>query len=313
MQNDFSQIKEFLNEREKQLSPYAAKSFNSKGRREEEEPCPFRTDFQRDRDRILHCKAFRRLKRKTQVFYAPQDDHLRTRLTHTLEVSQIARTITSILNLNNDLAEAIALGHDLGHTPFGHSGEEALNSVVEGGFKHNRHSVRVAQELEDLNLTHETIDGILHHTENVLPETLEGQVVKICDRLAYITHDIEDALRADIIKEKDLPSEFSDFFGGSKNAMLRKVIGDIYLTSLNQDSIRMSENCVKFLNNLRSWMFKNVYLSDKTKCEEKYIKEIVINLFNYYKNLQGEQFAIDYVAGMSDEFALKEHEELIKK
>ncbi len=313
MKNDFSQIKEFLYEKERQLSPYAAKSFNSKGRLEKEEPCPFRTDFQRDRDRILHCKAFRRLKRKTQVFYAPQDDHLRTRLTHTLEVAQIARTITKILNLNDDLAEAIALGHDLGHTPFGHSGEEALNSVVEGGFKHNRHSVRVAQEIEKLNLVHETVDGILHHTGEILPQTLEGQVVKICDRLAYITHDIEDALRANIIKYEDLPEEFTVFFGGSKNSMLKKIIGDIYLNSLNQDRVRMGEDCVKFLNNLRSWMFKNVYLSDKTKCEEKYIKEVVVNLFNYYKNLQGEQFAIDYVAGMSDEFALKEYGELIKK
>ncbi len=320
MKKDFSHIKEFLYEKERQLSPYAAKSFNSKGRREKEEPCPFRTDFQRDRDRILHSKAFRRLKSKTQVFYAPTNDHLRTRLTHTLEVAQIARTITKILNLNDDLAEAIALGHDLGHTPFGHSGEEALDLVVEGGFKHNKHSVRVAQEIEKLNLTYETVDGILNHTggispqtDGIAPQTLEGQVVRICDKLAYLTHDIEDAIIEGIIKKEDLPDEFTVFFGGSKNNMIRRIIEDIYVNSLNQDRIRMSENCVKFLNNLRAWMFKNVYLSDKTKCEEKYIKEIVVNLFNYYKNLQSEQFAIDYVAGMSDEFALKEYEELIKK
>ncbi|MBE7706052.1 MAG: deoxyguanosinetriphosphate triphosphohydrolase [Cyanobacteria bacterium SIG30] len=313
MENKFPEIKEVLHEKESQLSPLAAKSYESKGRKIEEEPCPFRTDFERDRDRILHSKAFRRLKRKTQVFYAPKNDHLRTRLTHTLEVSQIARTIARILNLNEDLTEAIALGHDLGHTPFGHTGEEALNSVCTNGFKHNEHSVRVIEVIEKLNLCEETLDGILNHTGKIKPMTLEGQIVKIADRVAYINHDIDDAIRENVMQTSDIPIEFRQYFGETKHDILTKIITDIYENSVNKNEITMSETCVNFLNNLRAWMFKNVYFSDKTKSDEQKIKKKVIRLFEYYKNLENEQSAIDYVAGMSDEFAKSEYKKIFKK
>ncbi len=313
MKNDFQEIKELLLEKEKHLSPFASNSFNSRGREVNEPLCPFRNNFQRDRDRILHSKAFRRLKGKTQVFYAPSNDHFRTRLTHSLEVSQISTTIARILNLNEDLTEAIALGHDLGHAPFGHSGEEALNLVVKGGFCHNVNSVRIAQVIEGLNLTKETLDGILNHTGSGTPFTLEGQIVKIADRIAYLTHDMEDAIRAGILSRSDLPKDIACYFGDTKSGMLRIIITDIYKNSVNQPKITASDECVNFLNKLRAWMFKNVYFSDKTKSEEKFIKEVVVNLFNYYKEKTSEQNAIDYVAGMSDEFALCEHKKLIEK
>ncbi len=313
MQEIFPEIKELLFKKESELSPFALKSYDSKGRKVYEEPCPFRTDFKRDRDRILHSKAFRRLKRKTQVFFAPKNDHLRTRLTHTLEVSQIARTIASILNLNEDLTEAIALGHDLGHTPFGHSGEDALNSVCTGGFKHNVHSVRVIEVIEKLNLCEETLDGILHHTGKVLPKTLEGQAVRISDRVAYISHDIEDSIRAEVMTREDIPKQYRDYFGDTKNSMLRKIISDIYKTSKDKPQVMMSKECEENLNALRNWMFEHVYHSDKTKGDEKNIKEMVVKLYNYYKEKMGEQEAIDYVAGMSDEYALEEYKKIYKK
>ncbi len=311
MEKDISNIKKLYEEKEKKLSPYALKSYDTKGRENFEEECDFRTPFMRDRDRILHSKAFRRLKRKTQVFFNPSNDHLMTRLTHTLEVSQISRTIANILNLNETLTEAIALGHDLGHTPFGHSGEDALNEVSSRGFSHNEHSVRVVKHIEKLNLCYETIDGILNHTGPNKPMTLEGQIVKISDRIAYLNHDIEDALRKKIIRLNDIPKEFLDYFGYKKSQRITRVVKDIYLNSYNQPEIKMSDECVNFLNNLRSWMFKNVYISDKTKHREAQVKQIVKDLFNYYKEKECEQLAIDYVAGMSDGFALKTHEELI--
>lgn len=312
--NDLNEIKKLLYEKEDSLSKYAQKSLNSLGRNKKEETNDsFRTEFQTDKERIINSKAFRRLKRKTQVFYTPKNDHLRTRLTHTLEVSQISRTLARILNLNEDLTEAIALGHDLGHAPFGHSGEEALMKITENGFKHNVHGVRVVEVIEGLNLTKETLDGILNHTGIGKPYTLEGQIVKIADRIAYLNHDIEDAIREDIIRESDLPKEFREYFGTTKFERINTVIKDMYLNSVGQSEIRMSEICVNFLNNLRSWMFKNVYFSDKTKQEEYKIKKIVSELFEYYKNLYGEREAIDYVAGMSDQFAIAAHKEICQK
>ena len=312
--DDLKQIKELLYQKEEGLSPFAQKSKESRGRnKKEESDDPFRTEFQTDKDRIINSKAFRRLKRKTQVFYTPKNDHLRTRLTHTLEVSQISRTLACILNLNEDLTEAIALGHDLGHAPFGHSGEEALMKITKNGFKHNVHGIRVVEVIEGLNLTKETLDGILNHTGIGKPYTLEGQIVKIADRIAYLNHDIEDAIREDVIKEGDIPKEFREYFGKTKSERINTVIKDMYLNSVNQNEIKMSEICVNFLNNLRSWMFKNVYFSDKTKQEEYKIKKIVSELFKYYKNLHGEVEAIDYVAGMSDQFAIAAHKEICQK
>ena len=312
--DDLKQIKELLYQKEEGLSPFAQKSKESRGRnKKEENDDPFRTEFQIDKDRIINSKAFRRLKRKTQVFYTPKNDHLRTRLTHTLEVSQISRTLACILNLNEDLTEAIALGHDLGHAPFGHSGEEALMKITKNGFKHNVHGIRVVEVIEGLNLTKETLDGILNHTGIGKPYTLEGQIVKIADRIAYLNHDIEDAIREDVIKESDIPKEFREYFGKTKSERINTVIKDMYLNSVNQNEIKMSEICVNFLNNLRSWMFKNVYFSDKTKQEEYKIKKIVSELFKYYKNLHGEVEAIDYVAGMSDQFAIAAHKEICQK
>ena len=312
--NDLNNIKELLYKKEETLSQFAQKSINSKGRNKKEtQQDPFRTEFQTDKERIINSKAFRRLKRKTQVFYTPKNDHLRTRLTHTLEVSQISRTLARILNLNEDLTEAIALGHDLGHAPFGHSGEEALMEATKNGFKHNVHGVRVVEVLEGLNLTKETLDGILNHTGIGKPFTLEGQIVKIADIISYLNHDIEDAIREEIITENDIPQEFQEYFGTTKFERVNKVIKDMYLNSVNKDEIRMSELCVNFLNNLRSWMFKNVYFNDKTKLEENKIKRIVTELFEYYKNLYGEQGAIDYVAGMSDQFAIVTHRKICRK
>ncbi len=312
--NDLNKIRKLLYKKEEFLSPFAQKSADTKGRNKNEtQKDPFRTEFQSDKERIINSKAFRRLKRKTQVFYTPKNDHLRTRLTHTLEVSQISRTLARILNLNEDLTEAIALGHDLGHAPFGHSGEEALMEATKNGFKHNVHGVRVVEVLEGLNLTKETLDGILNHTGIGKPFTLEGQIVKIADRIAYLNHDIEDAIREEIITENDIPKEFQKYFGTTKFERINTVIKDMYLNSIDQSEIKMSEACVNFLNNLRSWMFKNVYFNDKTKQEENKIKRIVSELFEYYKNIYGEQGSIDYVAGMSDQFAITTHKEICRK
>ena len=239
-------IREQLEQREIELlSPYGKKSKDSSGRKNQEESCPVRTEFQRDKDRIIHSKAFRRLKHKTQVFFSPTNDHYRTRMTHTLEVSQIARTISRALNLNEDLTEAIALGHDLGHTPFGHSGEDVLCDILPGGFRHAEHSVRVVTLIEDLNLTKETIDGILNHSGSLMKEskafTLEGKIVKLSDKIAYINHDIDDAMRAGIIKESDLPKDCISHFSLDRSERITKMIMDIVSNSYGQNKIAMSE------------------------------------------------------------------------
>lgn len=300
------------------LSEYAAKSSQSMGRKKEEPPCHIRTEFQRDRDRILHCKAFRRLKHKTQVFISPAGDHYRTRMTHTLEVSQIARTIARALSLNEDLTEAIALGHDLGHTPFGHTGEDVLKELLPGGFKHNEQSLRVAEILENLNLTSETLDGILNHTGAIEPFTMEGQIVKIADRIAYLNHDIEDAARAGIIKEADLPEKVLSILGYSKSKRITASIMDIISNST--DSIKMSAEGKNALDNLRKWMFENVYLDSPAKTEEYKAKKIVSELFGYYmtnphliewntkaKTDSLERIVADYIAGMTDRFAIQDY------
>ena len=242
------------------LNEYATKSSQSKGRKIKEEECPLRTCFQRDRDRIVHSKAFRRLKHKTQVFLSPFDDHFRTRLTHTLEVSQIARTIARALNFNEDLTEAIALGHDLGHTPFGHCGEGVLNEIVKGGFHHNIQSVRVVEILEKLNLCEETIDGILTHTWGYTPNTPEAQIVQLADKIAYINHDIEDSIRAGIISESDLPQDCIDYFSSIQSQRLNKMITEIINNSIGKPTVSMSEEAWEYTTRLRKWMFENVYM-----------------------------------------------------
>ncbi|MDN5344878.1 MAG: dGTPase, partial [Clostridia bacterium] len=260
------------------LSPRASLSSRTRGREIPEEPCPIRTEYQRDRDRIIHCKAFRRLKHKTQVFIAPEGDHYRTRLTHTLEVAQVSRTIARALRLNEDLAEAIALGHDLGHTPFGHSGEEALNEVVPGGFKHNQQSLRVVEVLEGgrgLNLTWEVRDGIAHHTGPVKPSTLEGQIICYADRVAYINHDIDDALRAGIITQGQLPEACLKVLGHSHRQRIDTMVTDIIRYSWEQGCIAMSPAVQQATDALRDFLFKNVYIGSLAKVEEGKAKNLL--------------------------------------
>ncbi|MFH0702012.1 MAG: deoxyguanosinetriphosphate triphosphohydrolase [bacterium] len=307
------------------LSSFAAKSVFSK-RKTQEKDCPIRTEFQRDRDRILHSKAFRRLKHKTQVFISPIGDHYRTRITHALEVSQIARTIARALRLNEDLTEAIALGHDLGHTPFGHTGEEVLNQLLPEGFRHNEQSVRVVSIIENLNLTDETLDGILNHTGNIKPFTLEGQIVKIADRIAYLNHDIEDSIRAGIIKTVDLPETCTKILGNTTNERITAMVKDIIINSSENinnkknKKISMSDKCLEAMNELRDWMFVNVYIDSPAKTEEYKAKKVVTELYNYYiknyysveENIKNysdsiERIAADYIAGMTDRFAVRQY------
>lgn len=307
------------------LSPYAAKSRNTQGRAKEEAKCPIRTEFQRDIDRIIHSKAFRRLKHKTQVFFSPTNDHYRTRMTHTLEVSQIARTIARALNLNEDLAEAISLGHDLGHTPFGHSGEDVLNEIMDTGFRHAEHSVRVVTLIEDLNLTKETLDGILHHSGSLKKEsaafTLEGKIVKLADKIAYINHDIDDAIRAGIIKESDLPQDSINYFSIDRSERITKMVLDIVENSYGKDHICMSSDAFYHIDKLRSWMFKNVYINSVAKKEESKVKGIIYGLFNHYEALlksrmpnQNEEeikrTVCDYISGMTDRYAIQKYKEI---
>ena len=266
-------IRESLELREKEyLSPYASLSMNSKGRLKEEEECDIRPAFQRDRDKILHCKAFRRLKDKTQVFLSPEGDHYRTRLTHTLEVSQNARTIAKALKLNEDLVEAIALGHDLGHTPFGHAGERALNKVCPLGFEHSQQSVRTVDRLErggqGLNLTYEVRDGILNHQTIGKPHTLEGKVVRLSDKISYIHHDMDDAVRAGILKESDVPKEIRDVIGSTPSERLDHFVHDIVTNSMGKNDICMSESIDKAMRDMRQFMFENVYQNPVAKGEE---------------------------------------------
>lgn len=313
-------IKNTLEEKEIQnLSPFAAKSKFSKGRKREEKPCSIRTEFQRDRDRILHCKAFRRLKHKTQVFFAPNDDHYRTRMTHTLEVAQVSRTIAKALNLNEDLVEAIALGHDLGHTPFGHSGESVLNSIMINGFSHNENSVRVVDVIEDLNLTEETINGILCHSYACKPAfTLEGQIVQIADKIAYINHDIDDSLRAGIIRIEDMPKDCMQYFSPIRHERFSKMVCNLVENSLDKDKITMGEECMEYMNKLRGWMFENVYLNSVAKAEEDKAQRMIRELFEHYMQLlkiysanydelKAQQTVCDYISGMTDRYIVNKY------
>lgn len=308
------------------LSPYATLSVNSKGRRFDEKKCDIRTDFQRDRDRIIHSKAFRRLKHKTQVFLAPEGDHFRTRLTHTLEVSQIGRTLAMALRLNEALVEAIALGHDLGHTPFGHTGERVLDSLHPNGFKHNIQSLRVVDFLEHnehrvgLNLTYEVREGIMKHSGYNISTTLEGQIVKLSDRIAYINHDIDDAIRAGVIKEDDLPRDCVDLLGNTHGERINTMILDIINNSFDKDTISMSEEIGSKTDKLRKFMFDNVYLNNKAKTEDDKAEYILKELYNYYlSNIDRipleyqkldlvessiEDRICDYIAGMTDRYVM---------
>ncbi len=301
------------------LSPFATLSENTKGRKESAPLCDIRTEFQRDRDKIIHSKAFRRLKHKTQVFITPEGDHYRTRLTHTLEVSQIARTIVRSLRLNEDLVEAMALGHDLGHTPFGHAGENALNELCSDGFRHNEQSVRVADVLETLNLTAEVLDGIGNHTGDCNALTLEGTVLKYADRIAYINHDIDDACRGGIISENDIPVSIKKILGETHSERIDTLVRDIVNSSSGTNQIFMSEEIEAAMAALRKFMFENVYIGSTAKIEETKVHGIIEGLFTYYCEnavrlpLQTQETAwkegieravCDYIAGMSDRFAV---------
>lgn len=324
-------IRQMLEQREHEiLSPFAAFSDQSVGRDRPEEPCDIRPVYQRDRDRILHSKAFRRLKHKTQVFLAPEGDHYRTRLTHTLEVAQIARTIAKALLLNEDLTEAIALGHDLGHTPFGHAGERALNRIC--GFEHHLQSIRVVELIENhgmgLNLTWEVRDGIRNHMTEGNPSTLEGKIVKLCDKIAYINHDIDDAIRGRIIREEDLPKEYTDILGHSLGERLDTLVHDIISNSRNRNDIVMTPEIEAAMKNLREYMFQSVYTNKKAKSQEEQAERLVEQLYRYYKNhldklpeeylhrmeQMGEpsyRIVCDYVAGMTDNYAIAKFSELM--
>ena len=316
-----SNLREEFENREKiLLCDKATLSLNTKGREVFEEKCELRTEFQRDRDRIIHSKAFRRLKHKTQVFLAPESDHYRTRLTHTLEVAQIARTISRALRLNEDLTEAIALGHDLGHTPFGHAGERALNEIASFDFTHYAQSVRVCKVIEKsgkgLNLTEEVLNGILCHTKGDWAYTLEGQVVRFADRIAYINHDIDDAVRADIISEDDIPKDAVEFLGNTKSKRINSLVLSVVRNST--DSIVMDVQTEKYYDMLHEYLFESVYRNPRAKGEEKKVYGIIEGLFNYYlkhpeklsseyslimENEGVERAVVDYIAGMTDHFA----------
>ncbi|MBQ9505078.1 MAG: deoxyguanosinetriphosphate triphosphohydrolase [Lachnospiraceae bacterium] len=319
-------IRESIELREKDiLSPYATLSMNSVGRRFPETECDIRPVFQRDRDRILHSKAFRRLKDKTQVFLTPEGDHYRTRLTHTLEVSQNARTIAKALRLNEDLVEAIALGHDLGHTPFGHAGERALNRVCKYGFEHSEQSLRVVDILErdgrGLNLTAETRDGILNHSFSKQPSTLEGKLVRLSDKIAYMHHDMDDAIRAGILKDDSVPEEIGSVIGHTLSERLDSFIHDIITQSRDKDDIIMSENVREALLSLRRWMFENVYRDPIAKGQEGKAESLVETLYTYFLNRPDklpeeyrvlmaerdelpERVVCDYISSMTDRYAI---------
>jgi dGTPase len=333
------EVRQALERREASLSPFAARSSKSRGRQRPEEPSPVRLEFQRDRDRIIHSKSFRRLKNKTHVFIAPVSDHYVTRLTHTLEVAQIARTIARALNLNEDLAEAISLGHDLGHTPFGHRGEDALAELLPEGFAHNEQSLRVVERLErggtGLNLTWEVRDGILHHskarqgvmeTESDLPATLEGQVTRLADAIAYLNHDIADAIRAGLLTDDDLPAAVLETLGRRHSERINTLVCNIIDESwaatglFGHDaapSIRMSSAVLAATDELREFMFQRVYLWEDSQGDASRARRLVHFLFEYYVAHPDEissdftlpddpawRRAADYIAGMTDTFAL---------
>jgi len=311
------------------LSPFATKSVNSIGRDREEPQCDIRPVFQRDRDRILHCKAFRRLKHKTQVFLSPKGDHYRTRLTHTLEVSQNARTIAKALRLNEDLVEAIALGHDLGHTPFGHAGERVLNELCEEGYRHNEQSVRIVEKLEKdgegLNLTWEVKDGILNHQTSLMPHTLEGKIVRLSDKIAYINHDIDDAIRAMLLTEEEIPLELRKTLGMTTRERLDTLIHNIITNSIGQDDILMSPEILEAMQELRRFMFEKVYMNPRAKGEEEKAERLLRELYLYYldhieilptqyqkmceEGEKAERVVCDYISGMTDQYAISKYRE----
>lgn len=310
------------------LSPFATLSANSAGRRKPEEKCDIRTDFQRDRDRVIHSKSFRRLKHKTQVFLSPESDHYRTRLTHTLEVAQIARTIARALRLNEDLTEAIALAHDLGHTPFGHAGERALSEIMDGGFTHYEQSVRVCEVIEKngkgLNLTAEVLDGVLNHTKGDWPQTPEGKIVRFSDRIAFINHDIDDAISAGIITENDLPKDACEYLGNSKAKRINKLVSAIIDSSEGTD-IKMDAESQKYYDEMYRFMFDSVYTNPTAKSEESKVGGIIKGIFEHIQRhpetLTGEyriicerdgvcRAAADYIAGMTDHFAVTTFESI---
>jgi dGTPase len=318
------------------LSPRAAKAAQSRGRERELEPDLYRTEFQRDRDRIIHSKSFRRLSHKTQVFLAPEGDHYRTRLSHTLEVAQISRSIARALRLNEDLTEAIALGHDLGHTPFGHIGEDAISACyqelqgqypgVPDRYHHNVQSLRVVEVLEyegkGLNLTWEVREGIVGHTGDSVPTTLEGQIVRIADRIAYVNHDIDDAMRGGVLAETDLPERATEVLGHNHGARIRTMVEDMVTVSADAETIRMSPAVWDAMMELRSYLFEHVYLSPQAKAEEPKAFGVVKLLFLHYlantDDLPEEfrprsendlvQGVTDYIAGMTDRFAIRAYE-----
>ena len=311
------------------LSKYATKSKDTEGRLREETPCPMRTDFQRDRDRIIHCKAFRRLKNKTQVFFSPEGDHYRTRLTHTLNVSQVARGIARTLNLNEDLTEAIALGHDLGHTPFGHSGERILNKLSPRGFKHNEQSGRVVDVLENdgrgLNLTREVVDGIINHKINSKPKTLEGKAVSLADRIAYINHDIDDAIDGGFITLSDLPKDAVDLLGATSSKRINSMLFSIFRKSYGKNTVEMEKDYADATMELRTFLFENVYGDDTFRNEEARADRMISALYEYYQQNKDKlpEFYIgrldfddldtvlcDYISGMSDMYAVKTFSEI---
>ena len=312
------------------LSPYAKKSVDTVGRLRYEEPCPMRTDFERDRDRIIHCKAFRRLKNKTQVFFSPEGDHYRTRLTHTLNVSQVARAIARALSLNEDLTEAIALGHDLGHTPFGHSGERILAKLNPKGFSHNVQSGRVVDFLEKngqgLNLTREVVDGIINHKMNSQPQTLEGKAVSLADRIAYINHDIDDAIVGGFITADDLPKSAIEVLGDTGRMRINSMIGSIYKNSEGKNFVEMEEHVAKATMELRNFMFERVYNAKTFRDEEARADRMITALYEYYmarpellpefyidRLSNGDDIhtvICDYVSGMSDVYVINTFSEI---
>ena len=325
-------IREQLEKREHDiLSPYAAYSDASKGRDRWEEPCDLRPIYQRDRDRILHSKSFRRLKGKTQVFLAPEGDHYRTRMTHTLEVSQNARTVAKALRLNEDLTEAIALGHDLGHTPFGHAGERVLNRIYPDGFHHQEQSVRVVELLEKngrgLNLAREVRDGILNHSTAGTPATLEGKIVRLCDKIAYVNSDIDDAIRGKVILEEQIPVKYKEILGYTLRERLNTLIHDLISNSMGKNDIVQSDVVADALKGLRGFMFEHVYVKSAAKAEEGKAEYMIGKLYEYYVehiehlpaeyqemiNDNGEtveRAVCDFIAGMTDRYAVMQYENL---
>ena len=305
------------------LSPYACRSKDTRGRARGETPCNMRTEFQRDRDRIIYSKAFLRLKNKTQVFFSPEGDHFRTRMTHTIDVSQIARSIARSLALNEDLAEAIALGHDLWHTPFGHAGERVLDSLAPGGFSHNVQSLRVVDVLEKegrgLNLTFEVRDGILNHKKSGHPATLEGRAVSVADRIAYVNHDIEDAIRAGLLREDELPEEDVAVLGATSRDRINTMISSIYENSAGENRVVMGEKEAAALEHLRSFMFEKVYITPLSRREEERAKRMLSAMYDYFighrdklprfyrglaEQFSPEQAVCDYLSSMTDKFAV---------